>query len=374
MLVKEIKRKEGSMLIGIDATKAASKNKTGIENLVYDLILNFKKVDKDNIYFLYTNQPLPVELTNQFNMVECRVRTKRFWNKIGLPIALLKYRPNVYIQPASNIPLFAPKKTIAIVHDLAWRYYPKAYSLANLLKQKLVLRNYSKKAKKIITISQSTKEDLAKFYPKQKHKTIAIPISYNRERFKEIKKPKNVLKIDFPYILFTGRLEERKNIIRIIKAYEKLRDESDNIGHKLVLAGKPGYCYEKIYETINHSKYLKDIILPGYIADSDYPDLLAGADLFLFPTLYEGFGIPILEAFAMGVPVVTSNISSMPEVAGDSAALVNPLDIEEIYKAMYKIIIDRSLRENYREKGLKRAGEFSFEETARKYLEVLKKV
>jgi glycosyltransferase involved in cell wall biosynthesis len=172
------------------------------------------------------------------------------------------------------------------------------------------------------------------------------------------------------YLLFVGRLEERKNICGIIEAFDILKKKY-NLPHKLVLAGKFGYGAENIKTNIKKSKYKSDIILPGYILDEEKFELLANAEVFLFPTFYEGFGLPILEAQSVSTPVITSNISSMPEVSGESAVLVDPKDANAIAEAAYKLISDESYKNDIIEKGYNNTKRFSWEKCAKEIAEII---
>jgi len=180
------------------------------------------------------------------------------------------------------------------------------------------------------------------------------------------------LKIDHKYIFFVGRLEERKNVINIIRAFEILKEQY-KIPHKLVLGGKPGFGYEKIKNEIANVNCVKDIIETGFVSAEEKNYLLNNADVFVFPTLYEGFGLPILEAQNAGVPVVASMEASIPEVAGESALLVDPNNAEDIADAVYKILSDENLKKDLVKKGLKNIQRFSWEKCATEIAEILKK-
>jgi len=173
-------------------------------------------------------------------------------------------------------------------------------------------------------------------------------------------------------LLFIGRLEERKNIVGIIKAFEILK-ERYGISHKLILAGRFGYGAEKIRAELEKNNCAQDIILPGFVSEQEKWELLQKSDVFLFPTFYEGFGIPILEAQSVGVPVVASIEASMPEVAGDSAVLVDPKNAEEIADETYKLLSDKNLRDDLIRKGYENIKRFSWEKCAQEIAEVLTK-
>jgi glycosyltransferase involved in cell wall biosynthesis len=231
-------------------------------------------------------------------------------------------------------------------------------------------------------VSENTKRDLNKIYsvPDSKIKVvhegygdynIQYPCLAGRQAISNIQKntkyPASPAGGQIPntkYLLFVGRLEERKNICGIIEAFEILK-EKYNLLHKLVLAGKFGYGEESIKYKLVSSKYKEDIILTGYVSDEEKFELMKEADVFLFPTFYEGFGLPILEAQSVGTPVVTSDVSSMPEIAGDSAVLVDPKDTNAIAEAVHKLISEESYKNDIIEKGLENVKRFSWEKCAK---------
>jgi glycosyltransferase involved in cell wall biosynthesis len=359
------------MIIGIDASKAAIKNRTGIENFVYEVVLNIIKTDRKNSFLLFSNQSLPSEFSEHKNVTIVLSRYKRLWNKLSLPLLLRKNQCDVYLQPSDAIPMFAPKNTIGVFHDFAYEYFPKAYSFFQM-KQQLYARNsIVKKAKEIVCVSDSTKIDLLKFVPDIKTNIDVINLGYNKEIFHEIKSPKDVLKINEKYILYVGRIEERKNVARLVKAFYRLKDEL-KIPHKLVLAGGPGYNFKEISETISSNKqHCADVLLPGHIAHDRLPDLIAGADVFVFPTLYEGFGLPLLEAMACGAAIITSKNSSLPDIGGDAAVYINPLDENDLTEAMAYFIFHPEVTVSYRKRGVERAAKYSWEKTASEFLKLL---
>lgn len=180
-----------------------------------------------------------------------------------------------------------------------------------------------------------------------------------------------LLMTDDKYFLFIGRIEERKNIGNIIKAFEILKEKYD-ISHKLVLAGKPGFGYEKIQNKIQETRYNNQIVLTGFISEEEKWELLKKAEAFVFPTLYEGFGIPALEAQSVGCPVVASNNSSIPEVVEGSALLVDPQDPKDIAESIYKLISDESLKNAIIAKGLENVKRFSWDKCANQITELIK--
>ena len=359
------------MIIGIDAAKAAIENRTGIENVVYEVILNLLKIDQKNEYLLFSNAPLPKEFCCHKNATIVTSKYRRPWNKLMLPLLLRKNPCDVYLQLTDAIPPFAAKKSVAVFHDFAYEYFPSAYSRRELGKQRQARNNIVEKAHRIVCVSEATQRDLFRNHPGLETKTSVIYLGYDHQKFRPIDHPKDILRLDTKYILYTGRIEERKNTLRLVRAFFRLKKELD-IPHKLILAGGPGHNYTKVYREIhNHKDYVNDVILPGHISHDRLPDLIAGSDVFVFPTLYEGFGLPLLEAMACGAAIVTSNVSSMPEIAGDAAIFINPLDENDLAEAMAYFIFHPEVKESYRKRGLERSADFSWEKTAANFLKLL---
>ena len=176
------------------------------------------------------------------------------------------------------------------------------------------------------------------------------------------------------FILFLGTLEPRKNVDNIIKAYDKLRKNNNFYEYKLVIAGGKGWKNKNIYNAFKNSKYKNDIKFLGYVENKDKNYLYNLADLFIYPSFYEGFGLPPLEAMACGCPVITSSVSSLPEIVGSAGIMVNPHDISEISQAMNDVLSDKNLQNKLSQKGIKKAKEFNWEKSAKKYLFCLKKL
>ena len=359
------------MIIGIDASKTAVKKRTGVENAVYEIILALNKVAQKNTYFLYTNKHLPKELKSGDTFVEKYIPFPCLWNKIRLPLALFKDKLEVFFEPSYMLPSCAPKKSAVIIHDLAWQKFPAAYSGFQKFMQKISLNRALKHAKVIICPSQSTADDLSKSYPKIKDRLKVIPFAYNPDLFHPIVHPEKIIQTESPFILFAGRLESRKNVARLVTAFY-LAKKQDKIPHKLVLAGDAGYGYAEIAAAIESEPELKDeIIMAGYIAYDKMPDLMAAANVFAFTTLYEGFGLPVLEAMACGTPVLAANNSATKEVAGAAALLVDAENVEEIAKNLSKICQNSALRRNLIKAGYERIKSYSWDKTATEILNTL---
>ncbi|MDP1845592.1 MAG: glycosyltransferase family 1 protein [Candidatus Moranbacteria bacterium] len=365
------------MIIGIDASRAFQKNKTGIEEYSYQVIKNLRNYLRDEQVILYMNPAINIK--PDFDIPEkWKIKILRapiFWTQARLSLEMLFHPVDLLFVPAHTVPLIHPKKTFVTIHGLEYEFCPKAYSFWQRFYMRRVIKNSCKWAKRIIAVSENTKKDLMKLYKvsEEKIKVIYegvgdIELKAQSSKFKATAQNSKLL--DNRYLLFVGRLEKRKNIQGIIEAFEILKDKH-NISHKLYLIGKYGYGKENIKNKIANSKYKEDIILTGYVNDEDKLGLLKKADVFLFPTFYEGFGLPILEAQSVGIPVVTSNISSMPEIAGDSAVLVDPNSPDEIAEAAYKLISNESYKNDIIEKGYNNTKRFSWEKCAKEISNII---
>ncbi|MDR0412070.1 MAG: glycosyltransferase family 4 protein [Treponema sp.] len=262
-------------------------------------------------------------------------------------------------------------KKIVTIHDLAFRRFPETVRAKTKYMLKWGLAKAIKRADRIIAVSEWTKREILRFYryPAERidvvyngvdpcvYRTMLDPMDIERVRKRRC--------IPESYILYLGTIEPRKNLERLIKAYSLLKSKHPD-SPALVLAGKKGWCYERIIQAYEESAARESIIWIGYVAEEEKPFLLAGAIFFCFPSLYEGFGMPILEAFACGTPVLTANNSSLAEIAGDAAFFVDALSIQDICDKLEQMYINVDVRANLRQKGLERVKQFSWEKSAEK--------
>lgn len=366
------------MLIGIDASRAFIKNKTGIEEYSYRVILGLKDQIGNESVILYLRKGQQIDFEIPRNWKIKILKWPIFWTQIGLSIELLLHPVDALFVPAHTVPLIHPKKTVVVVHGLEYEICPQAYSFFERIYMRFVIKKSCQWASEIISVSENTKKDLINLYNVSVGKIKVIYEGYDSSAHNfqfpisnlQINSNDQISKLntryqiqDTKYILFIGRIEERKNIGNIIKAFEILK-EKYKIPHKLLLAGKPGFGYEKVKRQMSNDKSSKDIFELGYISDDEKWELLKKAAVFVFPTLYEGFGIPILEAQSAGCPVVASNNSSIPEVAGESAILVDPKDPQNMADGIYKIVSNEALKDDIIRKGLENVKRFSWDKCA----------
>lgn len=360
------------MIIGINASKAASVQKTGVENTVFQIIKHLRQIDADNIYNLYTDKPLPEDLISK-NFIEKLIPQKRLWHRFRLPLALFRDKPDSYLEMSGGAPSLVPSKNYIMIHDLAFRYFPEAYTKKELILQESTIQSAIHRSAKIIVTLQANKADLQKFYDVDGNNIVVVPLALDKESFRKINDPINPLKLNEPFFISVGRLEKRKNTISSIKAFNKLRDSQKGKIYKLVLVGKQGFGYEEIKKEIDASKYTNDIIEAGYLSNQDIVSLFSLAKALIYPSFYEGFGLPILEAFNCELPVITSDAPPLVEVAGNAALVSKPEDYDGIAAHMESLINDHKLRGDCIKKGKERAESFDWKKTAQEIKNILTK-
>lgn len=366
---------EQKLTIAIDGSRLGVEQKTGVEFYSYNIITEILK-DKKNNYLLWTKDKANIKTGS--NTTIKQLNTPALWSQYRLALELITHKsPDVIFIPSHVIPLISKGKIVVTIHDLAWLHYPQIYTKSEIFYQNLAVKTAVKKAKAIIVPSQATKNDLIKEHKIANYKVKVVPHGLDHNRFKPGRKNNPILPFDIkqPYILFTGRIESKKNLVNLVKAYGLLRQEA-KIKHQLVLAGKPGFGHDLIEKEIDNlpPNIKNDVIETGYISDSTYVELLQNADFFVFPSLYEGFGLPILEAMACGVPVIASNSSSIKEVVGEAGILVDSKKPLSIAASLSKLIRYPKQQEELIKQGLLHAKEYTWEKAAQETLDILEKV
>jgi glycosyltransferase involved in cell wall biosynthesis len=353
------------MKIGIDGSRAFLKQRTGIEEYSYQVIRRLRTRLKDHRVILYLRGTQKVDFSLPKNWRIKRIYFPRLWTQLGLSLELFLYPVDVLFIPAHTVPLFHPKKTIVTVHGLEYEIMPEAYSIFERFYMRLSIKSSCRWANKIISVSRNTKTDLINLYEVPEEKINLVYEGYDNKT-KELDlnsdEANEVINLK-PYLLFIGRLEKRKNILGIVEAFDLFKQKT-NSKHKLVLGGKFGYREKEIKKRIEKSEYKKDIILVGFVADAKKWCLYKNAEVFLFPTFYEGFGLPVLEAQSQGVPVITSNTSALPEVSGGSAFLVDPSEPKLIADAIITLTQDKKITKDIINKGYENIKRFSWNNCA----------
>jgi len=368
------------MRFGIDVT-ALPPQPFGAANYIINLVQALLRVDATNEYVIFA-KPRHAPL---FDATRAQIVLSAFdspflrvvWEQTALPILARKYRLDVLHSPHYTMPLAKPCRSVVTIHDLTFFLYPQMHLLYKRLFFRTMMRLATYHADALIAISHSTRADMLKILHASPDKIRVIhyglashfqPVSDTRvlDAFcQQYHLPR-------PFILYVGNLEPRKNLPILVRAFARL--VHNGVPHSLVLAGTRGWNDNAIFTAIEELGLNARILFPGYIPQSELPILYSAADLFVYPSLYEGFGLPVLEAMACGVPVITSAVSSMPEVTGDAGILLAPGDVDALASAMQRVLTDRALHATLAAKGLARARMFSWERTAQATLDVYTRV
>lgn len=360
-----------SMVIGIDASHANKVQRTGVEEYCWQVIQELKKIiPSETKVVLYSNNKLLSELAELPKNWEVKVLNwplKKMWSQFRLAFELWKNPPDVYFSPGQLLPWLAPKNAVVMVHDSAFEAYPTVYKFLGRQYLKWMNRLVIKKSKLILTSTEFNKGEMLKFYGCYFSKTMdlenkikVVPLAYDSKKFNLEKSAGE--NIYGQYVLSVGRLEEKKNTKKIVMAFGLVKKQFPNL--KLILVGKPGAGFEEVRLAIEQSVYKKDIILPGFVESENLLVILKYAQVFVFPSLYEGFGIPVLEAMAVGVPVVASSGNALEEVGGEAVGYVDPLKVEEIAEKIIIFLKDENYRKQKITIGLEQVKKYSWNQTA----------
>lgn len=363
------------MKIAVDV-RELKKDKAGKGWYVFNVLSEIEKIDQTNQYIFYGDQN--TQFPNWPKAQNVIISGAEIWWHLKVARKIKKDKIDLYFAPTSPIvPAITKIKTVMTVMDLTTFLYPEMHTLKSKLIDKIFLKRAINKTDKILCISKTTASDLIKYMPKAKGKTAITYLGYDR-LFKKydniiINHTLNKYRLKPGYILFVGTIEPRKNITTLIKSYAKLDNKLRDI-HPLVIVGKKGWLYDQIFQTVETKGIERNVKFLEYVPFSDLPHLYNGAGLFVYPSLYEGFGLPPLEAMASGLPVIVSDISSLPEVVGDAGILINPTDVNKLTKAMTEILNNDKLKTSLQHKSLAQAKNFSWAKTARETFEVFNSI
>lgn len=380
------------MVIGVDLRPINTGEKSGVEEYTINLLSHLFFIDKKNQYKLFLNSFSAPKLN--FKKLELLPNVKLYFfsypNKIlNSAFVFLKYPRademlkgiDLFFSPNLIFTNLSPQcKQIVTFHDLSFERHPEFFSWKRRLWHQFVLpRSAAQRAAGIIAVSSSTRFDLEKLYkiPRRKIRVIHSGIL---KRFKPRSRNHPFVvsvrqKYNLPphFILYLGTLEPRKNLEGLILAFNEFKRRYKT-QYKLVIAGRPGWMYRNVYKLAGKSPFSRDIMFIGFISVQHKPYLYNLADLFVYPSFYEGFGFPPLEAMASGVPVLSSNISSLPEVIGEAGILIDPYNVNEISEGIKFVLFNSRLKDRLIKKGITRAAEFSWSECARATLSFFEEV
>jgi glycosyltransferase involved in cell wall biosynthesis len=368
------------MRICIDTSPAVHR-RAGLGRYAQELMAALLAADTDNEYVAFYHRPRDAQIDPPLDRIPhltTNLDTKpwRFAALLGQSLRISQDRmfPGIDLFHATDhlLPRLTRVRTVFTLHDLIFRLYPGTHKPLNRWFLTLVMPRFLKTADAVIAVSGHTKRDAMRFYDLDEAKIHVIYEGVNA-RFRPapaeaIASVRQAHDLPPKFILSLGTIEPRKNLTSLLEAYRVLRDQGSEL--RLVVVGKKGWLYEGFFHRLRELGLENEVVFTGFVPDADLPAIYSAAELFVFPSLYEGFGLPVLEALACGAPVVTSNRSSLPEVAGDAALLVDPTSVGDLEKAMTTVLERQDIRAELKAKGPRQASRFSWNKAARQTLAV----
>lgn len=368
------------MRIGIDA-RMYGKAQSGIGNYIKQLTDHIFAMDKDNEYYLFLLDPIFSEYQPTYPNVH-KIKVTSHWYSLAEQTTFLwdinKYKLDLMHFPHFNAPIFYNRPRIVTIHDIIPKFFPghKQKSWLRKLAYELVIKTNLKKSVKIIASSEHTKRDLIRYFSLKPVKIEVVLLGtenhfQNSKNYDKIKGLKDQYQITKPYIFFLSVWRNHKNFEGLISAFESLKAKG-NFDFQLVLGGQADPNYPNIQKKIKSSPYKNDIITPGFISDHDLPAFYQAADLVAIPSFYEGFGLIGLEAMACGTPVVSSNVTSLPEIYGDATLYFDPKNIEQMAQVISSVLINPELKAQLIAKGYQQIKKYSWSLCAQNTLNIYK--
>lgn len=368
------------MLVAYDA-RPLLKNKAGIGHYTRYLLENIIVNDFNISLVLCSNKEIFFEKNDRIELSGVSGYlwkiNSNLWFQLILPIILKKHMVDLFHGTMFLVPIFSNVPSIVTIYDLVLEIFPETMHWKNWLPLKTLMKASANKASRIIAISENTKKDIIKYFGVDQEKIMVIYPGVGKEFSPQKREHDNIILKNYNlspgYILTVGTLEPRKNLIRLLNAYKMLVVNEDSMPN-LVMVGGRGWLKEDINKTVDSLGLREKIVFTGYVPDSDLPALYRNAGVFVYPSLYEGFGLPPLEAMACGTPVVASNTSSIPEVIGDAGLLVDPYNPAEIARAVAFVLKDNDLSARLERAGLIRSGLFTWDKTAQETIKLYQEV
>lgn len=368
------------MHVALDASRITTARRTGTERYALELIRALLRLPEsaDQRFSLYfRDMPQPDLLPDLPNVTYHVLPVRRAWTHTRFAYALWRHQPDVTFVPAHTLPFLMRGHAVVTVHDLGYRFFPKAHRLKARLYLELTTRYSAWRADRVLADSHATRRDLIRQYgtPERKIRVVYPAVEgIARASEPQIAALRAAHSLPERYLLFLGTLQPRKNVTRLVQAFATYLARSGDPDLHLVLAGQIGWLFDPVRDLWAHlpKTFHARVRLLGYVADSDVAALYSGALAFVFPSLYEGFGFPVLEAMRCGAPVLCSATSSLPEVAGDAALLVNPLDVAQIADGIERIVNDSALRTELVARGYAQAASFTWQHAAQQTFQVLR--
>ena len=366
------------MHIAIDAHSVGAQL-AGNETYVTNLIESLAEIDTTNRYSIYVSKREALDrFSGRWPNFSVRL-TLPHTPIVRIPITLsaeLRRNPVDVLHVQFTAPPFPPCPVVVSIHDLSFEHLPHTFNLRSRMQLRLTVRRSAHRAARILALSESGRNDIIETYHIPSERVTTIPLAAPGDFApvadeKELQRVRQTYGIEGDYILSVGSIQPRKNLPRLIAAYGRLRRERPAVKlPKLALAGKLAWLYDETLRAIKENGIEDLTVLTGYVSNSDLPALYSGALCFVYPSYFEGFGLPPLEAMKCGTPVIAGDRTSLPEVVGDAGLLVDPFSETTLASAIGRLIDNPNLRAELRVKGLRQAAMFNWRETARRTLEV----
>ncbi len=366
------------MHIGIDA-HAIGAQQGGNETYIRNLIVALAELDQENQYTLYFSvAQAAAAWRNRYANFSVRLLPPPT-PLVRVPLALaleLRRRPVDVLHVQYTAPPFCPVPVVTTIHDLAFEHLPETFTRRGKAQLRLTVRRTARQAAQILTVSEFSRQDIINTYrlPPERitvtHNGCEAQFTPQPSSDREAEMTRQKFGIARDYLLAVGSVQPRKNLVRLLRAYAMLRAQQPSFQLQLVIVGRQLWLYKEVLREIKQQNFATDVIVTGYASDEDLPALYRSAVALVYPSLFEGFGLPPLEAMACGTPVITSNCSSLPEVVGDAALLVNPYEAADITQTIWRLAQDVALRAQLREAGIEQARQFTWRAAAEKTLAV----
>ena len=369
--------------IGLDAhllSLRAGYRSAGVSHYIYHLLTCLPEVDAELAYTAFLPERCP-GLPGAIRQAVSRLPTRRpaariLWEQFAGPLVALRHRLDLWHAMVNVQPLVLTCPSVATIQDLSFLVYPESFHGHKGRYNRLFVRLTARRAQGLIAISQSTKKDIVRYFGVPADKVTVIYMGVDDEFYQRPAESVCAFRekkgLPPKFILYVGTIEPRKNLTRLIRAFALLRKAG--LPQHLIIGGGKGWMYDQVFAVVQEEGLQDSVHFPGFIAQEDLAWWYNAAEVFVYPSLYEGFGIPPLEAMACGTPVVVSNTSSLPEVVGDAGERVNPESVAEIAEAMRQLILQPDRREARRAAGLARARGFSWQRTATETAQVYRQI
>lgn len=365
----------GSMRIGYDITPIGDQQ-SGVGNYTLYLLNHLTEVDASHEYLLLThrtNRPPGLPVSANCRAVVRQFPNRMLWMQCALPGTLRRSQAQVCHYTNSIAPLFSPCPYVVTIHDMTLSLLPGYHRWRKQILVRPLIPLVARRAQQIITVSQSARQDIIRLLHVPAERVVVIPEAaaplFRPAGMAEQQRVRAAYGLHTPYVLYVGTLEPRKNLVRLIRAWYDLRRRGV-IPQRLVIVGARGWQYQPIYREVQALGCADDILFTGHVPSNDLPGLYSAADAFAFPSLYEGFGLPVVEAMACGTPVLTSDTPALAEVAGAAALRVDAQHTAAIRAGLERLLTDSALHADLRQRGLQRADSFSWRTTALQTLQV----